>query len=158
MSAARRPPADRVEVRLPGLAALGARGLARLPARVRRRALAAAFARAQDAFNRGDLEAVFALFAANVEYAPPPPLHDGAPLRGRPAVFAFWRDVLARYDESTIENVSLEEATRGKIVRRARLRHRSTATGETLSYAIVQTTELSCGRVVRQLNALDPQG
>ena len=41
------------------------------------------------------------------------------------------------------------------MVRRARLRHRSRATGEELSYVIKQTTELAAGRVVRQINVLD---
>jgi len=69
-------------------------------------------------------------------------------------VFNFWRDVDARYDESTIENLSLEEAAPGYIVRTARLHHRSSATGDELSYVIKQTTELVGGRVVRQLNVL----
>lgn len=154
--AARRPLVDRVEVGVPGLAALAARVLGRLPEPLRRRALRAAFDRARDAFNRGDLEAVFALFDPEVEYGPPPPLHRGDLLRGRLAVLDFWRGVLARYGESAIENLSLEEAAPGRIVRRARLRHLCGPGGEALSYAIVQTTELDRGRVVRQINALDP--
>jgi hypothetical protein len=126
-----------------------------LPEPIRRRALQGAFDRARDAFNRGDFETVFALFATDVEYGPPPPLHEGGHLRGRMAVFDFWRSVSARYDESTIENLSLEQAAPGYIVRRARLHHSSPATGEDLSYVIKQTTELAGGRVVRQINALD---
>ncbi len=45
----------------------------------------------------------------------------------------------------------------GRIVRRARLRLLSGPGGEALSYAIVQTTELARGRVVRQINVLDPK-
>jgi len=150
-----RPLADRVEVGAPRLAALLARALTRLPERVRRRALQSAFDRARDAFNRGDLEVVFALFAADVEYGPPAPLHNGGTLRGRTAVFDFWRDVNARYEESSIENLSLEEAAPGRIVRRARLDHISRASGEHLSYVIMQTTELAGGRVVRQINVLE---
>ena len=152
----RRPLADRVEVRAPGLAAFLARGLSRVPESLRRRILQAAFDRARDAFNRGDFEAVSALFAADVEYGPPPPLHQGDPLRGRAAVLDFWRGVREIYDDSTIENLSLEEATPGCIVRRARLRHRSSATGDVLAYVIVQTTDLDHGRVVRQMNVLEP--
>ena len=155
MTAARRPLADRVEVGAPRAAALAARVLGRMPMPIRRRALSAAFDRARDAFNRGDLEAVFALFAANVEYVPPPPLYEGRPLRGRAAVFEFWRAVLARYESSAIENLSLEEAAPGRFVRRARLLHRP-AEGDALAYSIVQTTELAAGRVVRQVNALEP--
>ncbi len=99
---------------------------------------------------------MFALFADDVEYGPPPPLYEGGLLRGRATVLDFWRGVLARYEDSTIENLSLEEASHGHFVRRARLRHRSLATGETLDYVIVQTTEVDAGRVVRQVNALDP--
>jgi ketosteroid isomerase-like protein len=150
-----RPLADRIEVGVPRLAALAAQALGRLPERLRRRVLQAAFDRARDAFNRGDLEVVFALFAADVEYGPPPPLHEDGHIRGRSAVLDFWHDALARYDESTIENLSLDEAARGCIVRRARLRHRSSATGESFAYVIVQTTELQAGRVVRQINVLD---
>ena len=146
-----------MEIGAPRLAALLARGVGRLPEPLRRRILQAAFERARDAFNRGDLEAVFALFAADVEYGPPPPLHKGDPLRGRAAVFDFWRSVRQRYDRSAIENLSLEEATPGCIVRRARLRHRSSASGDELAYVIVQTTELERGRVVRQMNVLAPE-
>jgi hypothetical protein len=46
-------------------------------------------------------------------------------------------------------------ATRGCIVRRARLHHRSSATGAELDYVILQTTELAGGRVARQVNVLD---
>lgn len=147
-----RPIADRLEVGAPRLAALVARGLAHLPERLRRRALKAAFDRARDAFNRGDLDALFALFDADVEYVPPPLLYQGAPLRGREAVFEFWREILSRYEDSSIENLSLEEAAPGRIVRRARLCHRP-AGGEQISYEITQTTDLVAGRVVRQVNA-----
>jgi len=127
-----------------------------MPMPLRRRALQGAFDRARDAFNRGDLEAVFALFAPDVDYGPPPPLHDGEHLRGRDTVFEFWHTVAARYD-STIENLALEETAPGRIVRRARLHHRPRGNGEELSYAILQTTELVGGWVVRQVNALDPE-
>jgi len=156
MIAARRPLADRVEVGAPKVAALAARALGRMPAPIRRRALLAAFDRARDAFNRGDMEAVVALFAADVEYVPPPPLYEGEPLRGRAAVLDFWRDVLARYESSAIENLSLEEAAPGRFVRRASLVHRPGDGGDVLAYSIVQTTELAAGRVVRQVNALEP--
>ncbi len=152
----RRPLADRLELGAPRLAALGAQAVGRLPGPLRRRILQSAFDRARDAFNRGDLEAVFALFASDVEYGPPPPLHEDEPLQGRAAVLEFWRGVLARYDESAIENLSVEEAAPGHIVRRARLRHRSSTTGESLDYVILQTTELEGGRVIRQVNVLDP--
>lgn len=145
--------ADRIEVAAPGLAALLARGLAHLPKPLRHRALRGAFDRARDAFNRGDLEAVFALFDAEVEYVPPPALYTGEPLRGRDAVFSFWQRILAHYEDSAIENLSLEEAVPGRIVRRARLCHRSRTEGDEISYEIVQTTELAAGRVVRQVNA-----
>ncbi len=126
-----------------------------LPGFLRQRILQSAFDRARDAFNRGDLEVVFALFAPDVQYGPPPPLHEDEPIQGRAAVLDFWRGVLARYDESTIENLSVEEAAPGHIVRRARLRHRSGTTGESLDYVVLQTTELEGGRVVRQVNVLD---
>jgi hypothetical protein len=153
-----RPLADRLEVGAPWLATLGARAVGVLPEPLRRRVLQSAFDRARDAFNRGDLDVVFALFDDDVEYAPPPPLADGPPLRGRPAVFQFWRDAFARYDDTTIENLSLEETSRGRFVRRARLQHRSRDTSETLDYVIVQTTDVHGGRVVRQVNVLDPAG
>lgn len=153
MRAQRRPLADRLEVGAPWMASLAARALGRMPGPIRRRALGAAFDRARDAFNRGDLEVVFALFDAGVEYVPPPPLHGGAPLCGRAAVFDFWRDVLDRYEVSTIENLALDEAAPGRFVRRARLYHRSSE-GSELSYSIVQTTELTAGRVSRQVNRL----
>ena len=158
MTDRQRPLADRIEVGAPRLAALGAQAVSRLPVSLRRRILQSAFDRAGDAFNRGDLDVVFALFAPDVEYGPPPPMHEDGPLRGREAVFDFWRGVLTRYDDSAIENLSLEEAAPGCIVRPARLRQRSSATGEALDYVIVQTTEIKGGRVVRQINALDRAG
>ncbi len=154
-AASARPLADRLEIAAPGVAALAVRALDHAPDSLRRRILQTAFDRARDAFNRGDLDAVFALFAENVEYAPPPPLHDGEALRGRDAVFDFWRGVLAAYEDNTIENLSIAEAAPGRIVRRARLRHRSGATDEQLDYTILQSTELLGGRVVRQVNVLD---
>jgi hypothetical protein len=150
-----RPLADRLEVMMPRLAALGARVVGHLPGSLRRRILQSAFDRARDAFNRGDLEVVFALFASDVKYGPPPPLYEDGLLGGRAAVVDFWRGVLARYDDSTIENLSLAEASPERIVRRARLRHRSRASGEELDYVIVQSTDLRGGHVVRQINLLD---
>ncbi len=53
---------------------------------------------------------------------------------------AFNRGDFDRYDENTIENLSLDEAARRSFVRRARLRHRTSATGASLDYVVVQTT------------------
>jgi hypothetical protein len=150
--AARRPLVDRLEVSAPGLAALAARAVGRAPEPLRRRALRGAFDRARDAFNRGDIEVVFALFDAEVEYVPPPALYGGPPLLGREAVCEFWRRTLADYMESTIENLSLEESAPSRFVRRARLRHLPPGGGAALVYEIVQVTELRRGRVVRQVN------
>ena len=141
---------DALEVRAPALAALAVRLLARMPAPVRRRVLADAFTRAERAFNRGDLEAVFALFAEDVEYVPPPALYSGEPIRGRAAVERFWSRTLARFQESAIANLSLKEAGPDRFVRTARLSH-SGPDGK-LDYTIRQTTELRSGRVVRQVN------
>lgn len=149
-----RPLADELEVRAPGVAAALARVAGHLPGSIRRVVLLAAFDRARDAFNRGDLQALFALFAQDVQYVPPPPLHGGDPLVGRTALVEFWRGALANYEQSTIENLSLEEASPGRFVRRARLRH-SRASLQ-LEYVIVQTTELRRGRVVRQVNMVEP--
>ncbi len=149
-----RPLADRLEVAAPGVAAVVARFVSRAPAGLRARALEAAFDRARDAFNRGDMEAVFALFAADVVYAPPPPLYEGPPITGRDAVLAFWSDQLARFRSSSIENLSIVEAGPGRFVRRASLRHLPAGEGEALEYVILQTTELRRGRVVRQVNEL----
>ena len=146
---------DRVEVHSPGIAAFIARALSRLPDVARRRILQSAFERAQYAFNRGDFEVVFALFSAHAEYLPPPPLHDGSLIRGRQAAIEFWRQVFDRYDENSIENLALDEASPGSFVRRARLRHRSSTTGEVIEYSIVQTTYLESGHVIRQVNLLD---
>ena len=151
----RRPLPDRLELALPAVAALAAQVVSRAPAGVRARALEAAFGRARDAFNRGDMEAVFALFADDVEYVPPPPLYEGPPIRGRDAVLTFWAGQLARFRSSSIENLSIEEASPGRFVRRASLRHVSAGEGRPVEYVILQTTELRRGRVVRQVNELD---
>jgi hypothetical protein len=156
MAAQKRGLADRLEVGAPALAALGARALSHAPGPLRRRALRAAFDRARDAFNRGDLEVVFALFDEGVTYVPPPALYEGPPLQGREAVFEFWREVLGRYESVTIENLLLEEADPRRFVRCARLRHRAADVAQSLGYDIVQTTELRGGRVVRQVNEAAP--
>jgi len=90
-----------------------------------------------------------ALFAPDVSYVPPPPLGERE-IHGLPAVLDFWRDVLARYPDSRIENLDIREAAPGRFVRTARLRHG----GGALEYEIVQITLLRGGRVVRQVNEL----
>jgi len=147
--AAARPLADRLEVGAPRIAAVLVRMVGRLPAPVRRRVLTDAFSRAQTAFNRGDWEAIFALFADDVRYVPPPALGPG-PVTGRDAVLAFWRQIALRHPHSTIENLSLEEASPSRFVRTARLTHPSE--DGTLRYVIRQVTELRGGRVVSQVN------
>ena len=146
---ARRPLSDRIEVAAPSLVALVTRAVGRLPAPLRRRVLTAAFARAEAAFNRGDFEAIFALFADDVRYVPPPALSDAA-IDGRAAVLAFWQRVGLRFRASTIENLSVQEATPRRFVRTARITHRTDR--EELSYVIRQVTELRGGRVVSQVN------
>jgi ketosteroid isomerase-like protein len=147
---ARRPLLNAFEVRAPRLAAGGARLLTRLPPQLRRRVLSSAFDRAADAFNRGDLESVFALFAEDVEYVPPPALYTGEPLHGRAAVFGLWREVFVRFDRNEITNLSIAEAGRSRFVRSALLSHRGA--GSPLEYVIRQTTEMRGGLVVRQIN------
>ncbi len=146
---ATRPFVDRVEVTAPFLASVVARSVARLPAPVRQRVVADAFARAEAAFNRGDFEAIFALFADDVHYIPPPALGE-QPINGRAAVLAFWQTVTARFDASLIENLSVEEVGQRRFVRTARITHRTD--GDELSYVIRQVTELHGGRVVSQVN------
>lgn len=144
-----RPLADRVEVAAPAVAAAVARLVGHLPAALRRRALSGAFSRAQAAFNRGDFEAIFALFADDVRYVPPPALGP-TPINGRAAVLAFWRAIGEQFPDSTITNLSLEEAEPNRFVRTARLTHRND--DEALDYVIRQVTEVRGGRVVSQVN------
>jgi ketosteroid isomerase-like protein len=113
-----------------------------------------AFERARAAFDRGDMEAVLALFADDVEYVPPRPLWDGPAIHGRAAVIDFWRSVAERFERSEIENLALMEQAPARFVRRARLRHSYRDRPGELSYTIVQTTVLGRGRVVRQVNEL----
>ncbi len=149
----RRPAMDTLEVRWPGLAAHFVRVLLRMPSPVRRRGLASAFARAENAFNRGDFRTVLALFADDVDYIPPAPL-SGAPIRGRAGVLRFWRDMLDRYPQSTITNLSIEETSKSRFVRTAMLSH--TGPDSTLEYVIQQITQVRRGRVVRQVNEVLP--
>jgi ketosteroid isomerase-like protein len=146
----RRPMMDVIEVRVPGIVSLILRALLRMPAPVRRRVLASAFARAERAFNRGDFEAIVALWAEEVEYVPPPAIHTGLPISGRSNVLEFWHDVLARYERSRIVNLSVEALTPDSFVRTAKLCH--DGRDGTLEYRIRQTTEVRRGRVVRQVN------
>ena len=141
---------EKVELRFPGAAALIARLLGKAPEPVRRRALVAAFARAEAAFNRGDFEALFAMFAEDVEYTPPPALSSET-IHGKQDLLRFWNGVLRRYPDSKIMNLHLEEAAPTRFVRTIRLTHRSDQ-GQALSYELRQTTELDRGRVVRQVN------
>lgn len=146
----RRPLVDQIEVHAPNLVAFINRMALRLPAPLRRRLAVDAFDRAEAAFNRGDFELICALFTANAEYVPPPALHSGKPIIGGAAMLQFWNDVLARYPNSTITNLSLQQATARQFVRTARLSHEG-PTGQ-LSYTIRQTTELLHGRIIRQIN------
>jgi ketosteroid isomerase-like protein len=141
---------EALEIRAPALAAGLARLVGRLPGPVRRRVLAGAFERARHAFDRGDLEALFALFDDDVDYVPPPPL-EARPIRGRADVCAFWRATLDRWPQSTITNLSLVEAAPNRFVREASIEHRD-GDGNALTYEIRQTTTLRAGRVVRQVN------
>ena len=127
-----------------------ARLLGKAPAPVRRRALRAAFARAEAAFNRGDFDALFAMFADDVEYVPPPALSEEK-IRGKPDLLRFWHDVLRRYPVGELTNLDLEEAAPARFTRTIRLVHCSRE-GQRLRYDLRQTTELERGRVVRQVN------
>jgi len=141
---------DMIEVRAPAAAAVAVRVLLRMPSPVRRRVLVDAFTRAQNAFNRGDFEAICALWADDVEYVPPPVLHRGEPILGRAAVLQFWQYVLNRYEQNRIANISIEAVGTARFIRTAQLTHERQ--GETLHYEIRQTTELRHGRVTRQIN------
>lgn len=77
-----RPLFDQIEVYAPDLVALINRMALQLPAQLRRRLVAAAFDRAEAAFNRGDFEPICALFTANAEYVPPPAVHNRQPIVG----------------------------------------------------------------------------
>jgi ketosteroid isomerase-like protein len=131
------------------------RAVVALPGPLRRKVLTSAFRHAEDAFNRGDLDAVFASFAADVDYVPPSRLPGAAPIRGKAAVLAFWEAIAARY-ESTIETSELREAGRGRMLRLASLRHADRGGGDALAleYEIEQVTEISGGEVVRQHNTV----
>ncbi len=148
----KRPIADRAELVSPVLTRMLTRAVLALPAPLRRRALDGAFGRAQAAFNRGDLEAVFATFSPGVEYEPPPPLPGARPIRGRERVLGYWQGIFERFSANRIENLDVVEVGRGTIRRTARLRH--AGGGEQLEYEILQTTEIRGGQVVRQTNEL----
>lgn len=89
-------------------------------------------------------------FAQDVEYVPPPPVHQGPPIYGRDAVRSFWEKTLARFDENGITNLSIEETAPSRFVRTAELHHKGSQ--QELRYTIRQTTELRRGRVARQIN------
>jgi ketosteroid isomerase-like protein len=152
--AVNRPLADSLELANPTLTRTLTRGILALPRPIRRPILTAAFTRAQDAFNRRDLEVVFAAFAPEVEYVPPPPLPDARPLRGREEVLRYWEGIFERFNENRIENLKLVESSRGTVQRTARLRHASTRTSERLEYEILQTTVFGSGAITRQTNEL----
>jgi SnoaL-like domain len=149
-AASHRPVMDAFEVRYPRVGAGVLRVLLRMPPALRRRVFTSAFARAEAAFNRGDFEAVTALWADDVVYVPPPALHAGPPIIGHSNVLAFWNEVSRRYDRSRIANLSIEALDRKSFVRTARLSHQGP--GETLEYVIRQTTYVDRGRVIRQVN------
>lgn len=122
-----------------------------LPGPLRRRILIAAFRHAEDAFNRGDLDAVFVPFSENVEYLPPSPLPGAGPIEGKVEVLTFWRGIADRY-ESEIETSELRELEKGTMCRVARLRHVERNSGEVIAYTIEQVTEIAGGAVVSQRN------
>lgn len=122
-----------------------------LPGPLRRRILISAFHHAEDAFNRGDLDAVFAAFAEDVDYLPPSALPGAGPIEGKARVMAYWEEIAARF-ESEIETTALREIQRGKMFRAARLRHLDRSGGTNLEYRFEQVTEIAGGQVVRQQN------
>jgi hypothetical protein len=152
----KRPLPDRLELVSPALTRMLTRAVVAAPSPLRRAVLSDAFARAQDAFNRGDLEVVFAAFSADVDYDPPPPLPGARHLTGRDEVFSYWRRIFDRFDDNRIENLDVIEVGRGTVRRTARLRHADSRTKELLEYEILQTTEIRGGAVVRQVNELLP--
>jgi ketosteroid isomerase-like protein len=151
---AARPIPDRIERATPSLLSrAGAIALLRLPGPVRVRMIKVGFGRAQKAFNRGDLEVVFAAFADDVEYMPPPLLPECRPLRGKEAVIEYWREVFDHFEVNRIENLELWEPAPGIYMRRATLFH-GARNGEFLRYEIEQRTEFRHGQVVRQENRI----
>jgi ketosteroid isomerase-like protein len=150
----KRPLADRLELVSPALTRALTRCTLALPAPIRRAILRDAFARAQEAFNRRDLEVVFAAFAPGVEYFPPPSLPGARRIEGRQEVLRYWEGIFERFDENRIENLELVESSRGTMQRTARLRHANTQTSEILEYEIRQTTEFGGGMITRQTNEL----
>lgn len=150
-----RPAVDRLELAVPALTRLVTRAVLAAPGPVRIAVLRSAFDRARDAFNRGDLEVVFAAFAADVEYIPPPPLSGPALIRGKVEVMRYWTGVFEHYETNRIENLEVVESGGGVARRTARLRHGSSRDPEALDYAIVQTTRFDRGEVVRQENLVD---
>ncbi|MEA2466759.1 MAG: SnoaL-like domain [Thermoleophilaceae bacterium] len=147
-----RPRTDRAELRFPRATRALTQVVLMAPHPVRQAVLAGAFKRAEAAFNRGDMDVVFAAFAPDVEYEPPPQLPGARPLRGRPAVFGYWRGIFEEFEDNRIENVEVVETGQGTIRRVARLHHRHRDGGQPLDYEILQTTELRGGLVVRQRN------
>ncbi len=145
----RRPVADRLEIAAPSLAALAARAAGHIPEPLRRRVLANALARAEAAFNRGDYAAVFALFADDAHYVPPPALSQ-TPITGRDAILDFWLATQTRFTTSTIENLSLDEVAPERFRRTLRVTHRTDR--ETIGCVVRQVTELRHGRVISQVN------
>lgn len=124
----------------------------RLPGGPRRRLLFDAFGRAEAAFNRGDLDAVFAAFAREVDYLPPSVLPGARPLHSKAEVVAFWRGMFERFAENSIENLELSELRPGVLRRRAVLCHREAGGEEPIRYEIEQITEFRAGQVVLQHN------
>jgi ketosteroid isomerase-like protein len=150
----KRPLADRLELISPILTKALTRLTLAAPGPIRRAILTDAVERAEGAFNRGDLAVVFAAFDDDVDYQPPPPLPDSRRIRGRGAVLRYWQEIFRLFDQNRIENREIVEVSRGTIRRTARLHHRNAATGETLEYEILQTTEIRHGSVIRQHNEL----
>jgi Universal stress protein family/SnoaL-like domain len=74
--------------------------------------------RAEAAFNRGDFEAIFALFAEDVRYVPPPALGEGA-INGRVAVLAFWHAIASQIKTGHHDLVVM--GSRGRGARRSEL-------------------------------------
>lgn len=152
-SALGRPLPDRLELRSPYLFRHLTAVVMRLPIRRLRRVLIGlALKRAQDAFNRGDVEVIFAAFAPDAEYQPPPRLPGAHPVTGREAAVDFWQAIFLDWKDNRIENLGFVDAGDGKIVRRAALHHVNRSTGELLEYEIVQETQFVGGMVSSQVN------
>jgi ketosteroid isomerase-like protein len=107
------------------------------------------FLRTLDAFNRGDKTAWLASFDPDAEMVPARDWPESAPIRGAEAIWDFYIDVTAAWDEGSFEVGEAIDAGSDRIVTNTRRAARGRASGAGVQFSYWSVGTYRNGKVVR---------